>query len=70
MMLVNTVLLENGLYIQNSEKVDEKIVGYRRCLQRLAQYENLFEKWGIGELEFDELEKWHKSMLYHFEKSQ
>ena len=48
-----TVYLGDGLYIQNPEEVDGKIVGDRRCLQRLAQYENLFESWGIGEVDFD-----------------
>ena len=36
-----TVHLENGLYMQNPEKVDGKIVGDQRCIQRLAQYERV-----------------------------
>lgn len=32
-------------------------------VDRLAQYENLFEEWGIGDLDFDELKKWHERML-------
>lgn len=63
-----TVHLENGLYVQNPEKVDGIIVSDLRCIQRLAQYENLFEKWGIGDLNFDELEKWHERMLWHLKK--
>ena len=36
-------VVHNGLYVQNPEKVDGLIVGDLRCIQRLAQYENLFE---------------------------
>ena len=47
-----TIHLENGLYMQNPEKVDSKIVGDQRCIQRLAQYENLFESWGYWRFRF------------------
>ena len=63
-----TVYLGDGLYIQNPEEVDGKIVGDRRCLQRLAKYEDLFESWGIGELDFDELQKWHDRAMWHLKK--
>ena len=63
-----TVPLENGLYVQNPEKVDGIIVGDLRCIQRLAKYENLFESWGIGDLDFDELKKWHERVLWHVKK--
>lgn len=36
--------------------------------KRLAQYEDMFERWGIDDLDTDELEAWHERMIWHVKK--
>ena len=39
-----------------------------KVYDRLAAYEDLFERWNVGDMSIKELEDWHGRLIWHVEK--
>lgn len=47
---------------------EQKMDAMTTLTKRLSEYENMFERWGLGHLSFEELEKWHDTVEQNVNK--